>query len=517
MKKRFGFFLTDKTIISEKIKEAFSSVLPITIIVMLLCITVTPLDSGIILAFILGAASVVVGTGLFTLGADTAMTPIGSYVGSSVIKSKKIWLIIPVYFIVGVVITVSEPDLMVLAGRLKETVNEWVLIISIGAGVGFFLVVAFLRVILNVKFSYLLIGCYTIVFVLSFFVPKTFVPLAFDSGGVTTGPMSVPFIIAIGTGLASIRSDKNAEADGFGLTALCSIGPIIAVMILGIIYKPESIEVAQTELPELNNSADVIRNFLKDFPGICKEVAIALLPIFFMFLVALMFGEKISKAKFVKILIGVLYTFVGLVLFLVGVNFGFLPVGEKIGEAFGSNPDISWAVVPLGMLIGFFVVAAEPAVHVLTKQVYEITEGAIPKKMLSVSLMIGTAVSVGLAMLRILLYIDVMYFILPCYVISLALTFVVPEIFTAIAFDSGGVASGAMATGFIMPLALGLTRALGGNLATEGFGVVAFIAMTPLITIQIMGLCYKIKLSRVKGKSSTPAESSDTENEEIIG
>ncbi len=497
MKGRKNVFSIEKTIIVEKVKEAYSSVLPITLIVLLLCFTIVPIDSGMFLAFIVGASLVIVGMGLFTLGADTAMTPIGEYVGTSVMKTKKIWLIIPICFIVGVMITVAEPDLQVLGAQLEKAVNSWTLILAVGAGVGVFLVIAFLRVVLKVKMSLLLIVCYGAVFVLSFFVPKAFVPLAFDSGGVTTGPMSVPFIIAIGTGVASMRSDKSAETDGFGFTALCSVGPIIAVMILGIILQPESIEQADSKVSVIVNSQDLLGAYLTSLPHYLKEVAIALAPIVAFFVIFQFFGQKLSKERIIRIFVGVLYTYVGLVLFLMGVNVGFLPVGSYLGEAIGKL-DYNWIIVPIGMLIGFFVVAAEPAVHVLTKQVYEITGGAIPKKALSISLMIGVSCSVGLAMLRILLHLPIMYFLIPVYVIALVLTFIVPDMFTAIAFDSGGVASGAMTASFLMPLALGLCGEVGGNVATEGFGVIAFVAMTPLVAIQLLGLVYKIKMAKIK-------------------
>ena len=510
MKRRASFLSQDKTIISQKVKEAFSSVLPITVIVLILCFTIVPLDSGMFLAFILGALCVIVGMGLFTLGADTAMTPIGEYVGTSVMRTKKIWIIVPVCFIVGVLITISEPDLQVLATQLSSTMDPWTLILAVGVGVGVFLVIAFLRIVLKVKLSYLLIGCYLVVFILSIFVPPVFVPLAFDSGGVTTGPMSVPFIIAIGVGVAAMRSDKGAETDGFGLTALCSVGPILSVMILGIIFKPESIVTGAEQLTVIQNSKDLITVFGHAIPEYMKEVAIALAPIVAFFFIFQIFGNKLTKQNIIRILIGVLYTYVGLVLFLVGVNTGFLQVGSFLGKAIG-NLSYNWIIVPIGMVIGYYVVAAEPAVHVLTKQVFELTSGAIPKKALRFSLMIGVAVSVGLAMLRIILDIPILYFLIPGYAIALVLTFVVPEMFTAIAFDSGGVASGAMTASFLMPLALGVCQAVGGNVATQGFGVVAMVAMTPLITIQILGLIYKIKTAKLKKK-----QQSQSTEEEII-
>ena len=510
MKRRYSFLSKDKTIIASKVKEAFSSVLPITLIVLILCFSIVPLDSGTFLSFILGAILVIVGMGLFTLGADTAMTPIGEYVGSSVMRTKKIWFIVPVCFIVGVLITISEPDLQVLASQLSKTMQPWTLIIAVGVGVGVFLVVAFLRIVLKIRLSVLLIIFYVAVLVLSFFVPQTFVPLAFDSGGVTTGPMSVSFIIAIGTGVASMRSDKGAETDGFGLTALCSIGPIISVMILGIIFKPESIDTSAEEIIEITNSKELLGTFFYALPEYLKEVALALLPIIAFFFIFQLFGVKLTKQIIIKILVGIAYTYVGLVLFLLGVNVGFLHVGSYLGKAIG-NLSYNWIIVPIGMVIGFYVVAAEPAVHVLTKQVFEITSGAIPKKALRFSLMIGVSVSVGLAMLRIILNIPIMYFLIPGYATAIILTFIVPDMFTAIAFDSGGVASGAMTASFLMPLALGVCSAVGGNVATEGFGVVAMVAMTPLITIQLLGLVYKIKMAKIKKQ-----EKVQTVGEEII-
>lgn len=511
MKSRTAFKRT-KTVVLDKIKEAFSSVLPITIIVFVLCATITPMDSGLFLTFLFGALLTIIGIGLFTLGADAAMTPIGEYIGSTVMRSKKVWLIIPVFFVLGVLITISEPDLQVLAGQLSATVNTWVLLLTVGAGVGVFLVVAFLRIVLKIKLKYVLLVLYTAVFTLSFFVPETFVPLAFDSGGVTTGPMSVPFIIALGTGIAAMRNDNSAEEDSFGLTALCSVGPILAVMILGMIYRPDSFDVTKTETIIVSDSRELIKEFAIRLPAYMKEVAIALLPIACFYFIFRLFGKKNDKRSTVKIVIGLLYTYVGLVLFLLGVNVGFLQAGNLVGGAIGKLP-YRWIMVPIGFFIGFFVVAAEPAVHVLTKQVYEITAGAVPKKALSISLMIGVGVSVALSMLRILLHIPITYFVLPAYVIALVLSFVVPDIFTAIAFDSGGVASGAMTSGFVLPLALGFCRAVGGEaaIATEGFGVVAFVAMTPLITIQILGLVYKLK----QKASDRKAENSETE--EIIG
>ncbi len=500
--KRRNFIYRDKTIISSKVKESFSSVLPIAFIILILSATLTPLDSGVMLVFIVGAFLVTVGMGLFTLGADSAMTPIGSYVGAEVVKSKKLWIIIPTYFLVGVLITIAEPDLQVLAHELDSSFSSsYVLLITVGVGVGVFLVIAFLRMLLKIKLKYLLLVFYIAVFVLAFYMTSIglggLVPLSFDSGGVTTGPMSVPFIISIGTGVAALRSDNGAEEDGFGLTALCSIGPILSVMILGVIFRPE-ITTTEQSVILVTDSKELFKLFGTSFPKYFNEVGLALLPIVaIFFLVRLFCGSKLGKSGLIKILVGLLYTYIGLVLFLTGVNVGFFPVGKLIGSMIGEL-SYNWVMVPIGALFGFFVVAAEPAVHVLTVQVYEITSGAIPKKALSVSLMIGVAIAVGLAMLRIILGINLLYFLVPGYLIAIVLMFFVPDIFTAVAFDSGGVASGAMASGFLLPLALGVCTAVGGNVATEGYGLVAMIAMIPLISIQILGLVYRIKSERIR-------------------
>ncbi len=507
--------LARKNLISSKIKEAFTSVFPITLIVLVLAFTFSPIDSSTFLAFVVGAFLVTVGIGLFTLGADASMTPIGNYVSKTVIKSKKLWIIMPVFFMLGLFITISEPDLQILAGQLSGTIDRWMLLITVGVGVGVFLVIGFLRIILKVKFSILLIILYASVFVLSYFVPSTFVPIAFDSGGVTTGPMTVPFIIAIGTGVAEMRSDKGAEEDGFGLTALCSIGPIIAVMILGIIFRPETFNNPSYDIATFTNSKDMLVFFATEAVHYLKEVGVSLLPIVLFFLISLIFGSRLTKAEIVKIFTGITYVFVGLVLFLLGANGGFSSIGYILGKNLA--PVASGAlVIPVGVLLGFFVVSAEPAVHVLCEQVFVVTDGAISKKALRTSLMIAVGISVGLALARILLGINVMYFLIPGYVIALALTFVTPDIFTAVAFDAGGVASGAMTACFTVPFALGVCTATGGDIALYGYGVVAMVAMIPLLTIQIFGLVFRIKKAKLQKQATEKVETTETVKETII-
>lgn len=475
----------------EKLKETLKAVLPIIVIVLLLCFTIAPISPSILLAFLLGAVLLIVGMMLFTIGAELAMTPMGERVGTTMTKSKNLLVMILVSFLLGFIITISEPDLQVLAEQVPSVPNM-VLILAVAAGVGCFLVIALLRMLFGIALPHMLLGFYTIVFILACFVPKDFLAVAFDSGGVTTGPMTVPFIMALGVGISAIRSDKHAADDSFGLVSLCSIGPIIAVLILGMIYHPEGADYVPQSIPDIENSVELWGLFSKGFPTYIKEMAVSLLPIILFFGVFQLISKDIKKKALIKIIIGLVYTYAGLVLFLTGVNVGFMPAGNYLGQVIAGLP-YAWIIVPIGMIIGYFIVLAEPAVFVLTKQVEEITSGAVSAKAMGTSLSIGVSVSIGLAMIRVLTGISIMWFVVPGYLIALLLTFFVPKIFTAIAFDSGGVASGPMTATFLLPFAMGACSSVGGNIVTDAFGVVAMVAMTPLITIQGLGLIYRLK------------------------
>ena len=480
----------------EKIGEVLKSVFPILGIVLVLCFTITPIPPGILMTFLVGAVFLMVGMLLFNVGVEMSMTPIGERTGAIITKSKNVFLIILITFIMGLVITISEPDLQVLAQQVPSIPNL-TLIIAVAIGVAVFLVFAILRMLFSIPLSVLLLIFYAIVFGLTPFVPADFLSVAFDSGGVTTGPMTVPFIMSFGIGISAIRSDRHAEDDSFGLVSMCSVGPILAVLILGMIFNPGSAEHVSESIPTINDTVELGQLFLHELPEYMKEMALSILPIVFFFGVFQLISRDINKRTLIKIGVGLVYTYVGLVLFLTGVNVGFMPAGNYLGQTI-ANLDFAWIIVPIGMLIGYFIVQAEPAVHVLTKQVEEMTSGAISAKAMGLSLSIGVAISVGLAMIRVLTGISILYFLIPGYFIALALTFFVPKLFTAIAFDSGGVASGPMTATFLLPFAMGACETLGGNIITDAFGIVAMVAMTPLITIQIMGLIFRIKEHRMK-------------------
>lgn len=492
----------------EKLIEALKAVLPIVCIVLLLSFTIAPLPASILLAYLFGGLLLILGMMFFSLGAELAMQPMGEQVGAGVTKSRKLWLILPVGFVLGTLITVSEPDLKVLADQVPSIPSP-ILIWGVAIGVGLFLLLALIRMLFGVSLNVLLIACYGLTFVLAIFAPHNFLAVAFDSGGVTTGPMTVPFIMAFGIGISSIRSDRKAAEDSFGLIALCSVGPILTVMILSLIFHPENADYTPAVIPVIEDSAKLAKLFTDAFPDYFKEIAISVLPIvlfYFFYRLIHLYVNRMQKNRRSarRILVGLLYAYIGLVLFLTGSSVGFMPAGAYLGKALAGLP-YRWIIIPLGMVIGYFIVAAEPAVYVLMRQVEELTSGAIRGKTLRISLSIGVSTSIGLAMLRVLTGVPVLWMLVPGYGIALLLSFFVPKLFTAIAFDSGGVVSGPMTAAFLLPFAMGACSAVGGNFLTDAFGVVAMVAMTPLITIQVLGLVSTLRSKQCKHAPETEA------------
>ena len=497
-------------VLAEKLKEAAASVLPVTAIVAVLCLALVRVDVGLMLSFLLVSGLLIVGMGLFTLGAELSMSRIGNLIGAKMTKSQKLWFVLGVSFLLGVAITMAEPDLQVLATNVPA-IDKTVLVVTVSVGVGFFLMLCMARILFSISLRLLLIIFYAIVFIGAFLSDAGFLSVAFDSGGVTTGPMTVPFIMALGVGVASIRSDENAKADSFGLVALCSIGPVLAVMLLGAIYPTDTQADVAMIIGGFETSVDLGFAYLHSLPDYLLEVAMALLPIFVFFLLFQVFSLHLRRLPLTRIVMGVGYTFLGLVLFLTGVNVGFSPLGYVLGSELVSS-GLSVLLIPLAMLMGWFIIDAEPAVHILNKQVEELTSGAISAKAMGLSLSVAVALANGLAMVRVLTGLPILYFLVPGYAVALGLSFFVPRTFTAIAFDSGGVASGPLTATFMLPLAMGACTALGGNVMTDAFGIVALVAMMPLITVQVMGGIYVLKS---KQKTQAPAMPSFGENEII--
>lgn len=486
--------------LKDKIIESLTSILPIALIIVVLSVTLTPLDTGMWALFTVGVIMLILGMGCFTQGADMSMLVIGEKIGKAMTRSRKIWLIALLSFVIGIIVTLAEPDLTILAEQVAS-VNNYLFIITVAVGVGIFLMIAMLRIVLRIRLSILLIIFYAAAFIVSIFVSPEFWAVSFDAGGVTTGPMTVPFILSLGIGVASIRSDKKGQDDSFGLVALSSVGPVIAVLVLGVIFKIGHVDYPIEALPEVTDTQSVLLIYLSPDRGLVKyiqEIAIAIAPIIVFFLLFQLVSRSFHKRQVVRIFIGFAYTFVGLLLFLTGANVGFMPVGRLIGELLAQKWG-GWLLIPVGMVIGYFVVAAEPAVHVLNKQVEKMSAGAISSKAMKHGLCIGVCLAIGLAMTRILTGVNIMWFLVPGYVIALVLTFFTPPIFTGIAFDSGGVASGAMVSSFVLPMAIGACSVINAEaIMTQAFGCVAFVALAPLISIQVLGIVYQHKTRKIK-------------------
>ena len=474
-------------ILNSKLKEALLSVLPVTVIVFLISLTpLADISNYELIVFLASSILLFFGIGLFNLGADLAMTPMGEFCGSALTKKANLKLLLTVSFVMGLLITVAEPDLSVLASQVQSIMNGTILILTVGLGVGLFLLLAVLKIVFKKSLSSIMMFFYMILFMLSAIIidngGEGLLPLAFDSGGVTTGPITVPFIMAFGVGIASSVKGDSGE-NSFGLIALCSIGPILAVLFLSMLSKGEIIY----EIPDYAVSQNIASDVINSLLHTSLEVGRALGLIVLMFLILNFTILKLPKKRLKNLFVGIIYTFLGLVIFLSAVNVGFMPIGFKLGMEIASGN--KGFVVLFGLAIGALVVLAEPAVHVLKKQVEEITSGTVSKRSMLIALSIGVGTSIALSIIRIIFNFSILWYLVPGYAISLGLSFFVPKLYTALAFDSGGVASGPLTSTFILPFAIGICYSLQGegSVISLAFGIVAMVAMTPLITIQLLG------------------------------
>ncbi len=503
-------------ILLSKLKEALISVLPVTVIILILAATpIVNISGREIGIFCASAVLLILGIGLFNMGADLAMTPMGEHIGAGLTKSKKLTVLLVVCFIMGVLITIAEPDLSVLAEQVSTVMNSTLLIVMVGVGVGLFLLLAVCKIVFKKNLSMLLMFAYLALFMVCAVLLELkgedgsmFFPLAFDSGGVTTGPITVPFLMALGLGISTTVGGKNSNENSFGLIALCSVGPMIAVLLLSATSKGE----LTYTLPDYSMSAVTGANFGPEVLRILLDVlkALGLIVVFFFILQFAVL--KLPKRKIIQIIIGIVYTFLGLVLFLGAATVGFMPIGFEIGSQVASYN--SGIMIALGFVFGAVVVLAEPAVHVLNKQVEDVTDGAVKKREMMIALALGVGLSIGLSMIRVIFGFSLLWYLVPGYIISLGLSFFVPGLYTAIAFDSGGVASGPLTSSFILPMAIGTCSALGGNVLSSAFGVVSMVAMVPLITIQVLG--FKAIVSRRMRQKLTERRIFAADDEQII-
>lgn len=470
-------------VIMKKLSESLTSVAPIVAIVIILSLTpLTSFTVDEVITFVVCALFLILGIALFNLGADLAMTPMGEHIGSGLTKLKSLALLLGVCLAMGVLITVAEPDLTVLAEQVGTIMDKTALIVTVGVGVGMFLVFAILKIVFRKSLSAMLMYFYMLLFAVTCILilsgNENLIPLSFDSGGVTTGPITVPFIMALGVGIASTLGGKDAGENSFGLIALCSVGPMLAVMILGCTVTGGNIQ--EPDYEGVAGFSEILSVILHT----AREVLLALGLIVIFFLILQLVCLKLPKKKLIQIFVGIIYTFLGLVVFLSAVNIGFMPIGYKLGEMLAANKTV---LCIIAFIMGMVVVLAEPAVHILNKQVEQITEGTVSRRAMMIALSCGVGLSILLSVIRIIFGFNILFYLIPGYLLSLGLSFFVPKLYTAIAFDSGGVASGPLTSTFILPFAVGVCSALQGNVLADAFGIVAMVAMAPLITIQLLG------------------------------
>ena len=480
----------------EKIKESASSVLPIIIIVVILNFTIAPVGTDELVKFLVGGFLIIAGLSIFLMGADVGMVPFGQKVGTALTKKRSLLLLLPCAFAIGFAITIAEPDVQVLASQVNKvnsSIDKIHLLLMIALGVGFFVMLGLLRTVLQLPLKYLLIFFYTVLFLGCVFVEPSFIGVAFDAGGATTGPITVPFIMALGIGVASATRQYQDDDSSFGLVGLASIGPIMAVAVMGFLSGEGS--------HGSDNADSLVLSFLNILPHVAFNISLALAPLLIFFILFQLTLLKLPAPQLRRMILGFIYVFIGLSLFMTGVEGGFSATGKALGQALGQFHN-GWILIPMGLILGAVVVLAEPSVWILTAQVEEVSGGYIKRSIMLIALSISIALAVTLGMIRVVSSLSIWWFLVPGYALALGLTFFCPKLFTAIAFDSGGVASGPMSATFILSLTLGASQAVGGNPLTDAFGMIAMIAMAPLITIQILGLMVKIMEKRSQGGSS---------------
>ncbi|NLL99607.1 MAG: DUF1538 domain-containing protein [Tepidanaerobacter sp.] len=491
IKKKRGSFLG---ILARKFTEVSYSVLPITVLVIILHFTLIPIETEMLARFIIGAILVIIGLGIFLFGAEIGIVPIGNLMGETIAKTNNSYLVGILGFILGFLITVAEPDLQILARQVNMAsggiISDLLILIVVSIGVGIMVGIGLLRILYEKPLNRLLTLVYFIIFLLGIFTSQEFLAISVDASGATTGAMTTPFILALGYGVSQLKGGKTSEEDSFGMVGLASAGPIFAVMAMSIISGLKDIAgTAEAFVP----NTGILQPYFHAFPKFLKESLLTLFPLFVLFMVFDKAKFKLNKKHKHAVLKGLLYTFIGLTLFLVGVNAGFMEVGRVMGQ--GIAKDYFWLLPVIGFFLGMVVVLAEPAVYVLTEQVEDVTAGHIKKKAILATLSIGIAFAVVFSMMRIMIpSLKLWHFLLPGFAFAAFLSYRVPPIFVGIAYDSGGVASGPMTATFVLAFAQGAANAIPtANVMVDGFGVIAMVAMMPLVAIQILGLIYKMK------------------------
>lgn len=501
--------------ILEKIKEVILSIIPIAVVVLILHFTLTPLAPHILAKFLIGTVLMVISMPIFLLGIDISITPIGEETSGALARSNKLWIILLGGAFFGIIVSVAEPDLHILAGQVSDVTggifNSDLMILMVAAGIGILIAFGMFRILKNIRLNRFMTVVYLIILVLGIFNSKDFLAIAFDASGSTTGSVSVPFILALSAGISSMtRSNEVEENDGFGMLGIASAGAIIAVLIQGV-FTGKTPFAGSLEEAEIATEG-VLVTILRNIPTYAVETLAALLPILIIFMIINAIWIKVSRKKMKRILIGSAYTYVGLVIFLTGVNTGFIEASRQIGYGLAAIGK-PWILVIIGMIFGVITIPAEPSVHVLTRQIEDETAGSIKALTVMLTLCIGVAVAVGLSVLRILIpELQLWHILLPGTGIAIGLSYYVPDIFVGIAYDSGGVAAGTMTAAFILPFTQGAAEYIpGASIVQDGFGVIALVAMTPLIALQLLGMLYKVKSRQLLTETGGFDENEDEE------
>nr|WP_312712952.1 DUF1538 domain-containing protein [Proteiniclasticum ruminis] len=480
--------------------EVLTSVLPITVMVLLLHFTLTPMEGPMIWRFLFGAALIMVGLTLFLIGVDIGVTPLGDHTGTALAKSNKLWIVLIAGVILGFFISIAEPGLLVLADQVgfvtSGQISSMSILMIVSIGLALMLALGFLRIFYNYPLYKMLMILYVLIFGLSIFTSREFLAISFDASGATTGILAVPFILSLSLGISKMKKDSKAsEKDSFGLVAIASTGAILGVMLLDLFTKNTSFNADIESVVTVSDS--ILKPFIALIPDMLFESIIAMSPLVVILLVLQKAVFKLQKREFRKMVNGFIYGFIGLVIFLIGVNGGFMDVGTSIGTALALL-DNKVPIVIIGFIIGLVTIIAEPAVHVLTHQIEEVTSGYVKRIAVLVPLSLGVGLAVALSVIRILIpEIQLMHYLVPGYIISLGLMFVVPKLFVGIAFDAGGVATGPMTATFILAFVQGAAHAYeGADMLVDGFGMIAMVAMAPIITLQLLGLVFQSKAKK---------------------
>ena len=490
-------------VLLNKLKEVSSAVLPVVALVVILHFTLAPIPGLLLFQFLFGALTIILGLSILLFGIEIGVLPFGNHMGASFVKSNRMWYVIIIGFLLGFFVNVAEPDLRVLAMQVSSVMGGYIsvgvilLVVSVGTGV--MLSLGVLRIVKGIPLRLVLAVTYGIIFLLVIFASSDMLAIGFDASGATTGALTVPLVLALSIGVAALKKDsRSSEEDSFGIVGIMSTGAILGVLVLNLFVKTGSVTGAAA-LQEAH-SPSLFGPFLSEFPGIALDSLIALLPLVLILILFQKFKFHLKAQVIGKIIQGFVYTYIGLVLFLVGANAGFMNVGKLIGHTLASY-DSKAILVASGFVLGMFVILTEPAVYILTQQIENVTSGYIKRKTVLLTLSIGVAFAVGLAMLRIAVPgIQLWHYLVPGFAISLALMFFVPNIFVGIAFDSGGVASGPMTATFVLAFAQGASGAIeSSNILQDSFGVIAMVAMTPLIALQVLGVIYRLKSRKLKG------------------